>query len=228
MHEVFAEWNNGDLDSYLIEITRDILGTTDPETGHPMVDLILDTAGQMVTQGRMRNEEVPEFLHTYKVEKVAMEASTYIIPMYRKLTEQGYNVTVSHPKKTRYIAEARIKSDRVDSKALAELLRLDSLPVSYIPPRELAVLREKIRRRAFLVRQVSKLKVKIRDVLAYEGIKPPEGYGLFTRKGVDWLNGQHMEPVDCYLRLMAPLHREVLLLSKELRGKARMTLMCSC
>ena len=77
-----------------------------------------------------------------------------------------------------------------------------------------------MRRRAFLVRQRSKLKVKIRDILAYEGVKPPE-YGLFTRKGVDWLKKLGLEPVDCYLRLMAPLSREVLLLSKELRGMAR-------
>ena len=45
MHDVFARWNRGPLDSYLIEITRDILGFTDPETGKPMIDLILDTAG---------------------------------------------------------------------------------------------------------------------------------------------------------------------------------------
>ena len=76
----------------------------------------------------IKNVEIPEFLEHLGIEKMAMEASTYIIPMYRRLTEQGYNVTVSHPKKTRYIAEARIKSDRVDSKALAELLRLNSLP----------------------------------------------------------------------------------------------------
>jgi 6-phosphogluconate dehydrogenase len=49
IHEVFAEWNSGVLDSYLIEITRDILGKTDPDTGQPMVDVILDTAGQKGT-----------------------------------------------------------------------------------------------------------------------------------------------------------------------------------
>ncbi len=47
--EVFAEWNRGDLDSYLIEITADILGRFDPETGKPMVDVILDAAGQKGT-----------------------------------------------------------------------------------------------------------------------------------------------------------------------------------
>jgi 6-phosphogluconate dehydrogenase len=48
MHEVFAEWNRGELDSYLIEITRDILGTRDQD-GQYVVDYILDTAGQKGT-----------------------------------------------------------------------------------------------------------------------------------------------------------------------------------
>ena len=49
MHQVFAEWNEGELNSYLIEITRDILAHVDEETGKPMVDVILDTAGQKGT-----------------------------------------------------------------------------------------------------------------------------------------------------------------------------------
>lgn len=49
LHEVFAEWNKGELDSYLIEITADIFTKKDPETGKPMVDVILDTAGQKGT-----------------------------------------------------------------------------------------------------------------------------------------------------------------------------------
>ncbi|MDH4202784.1 MAG: decarboxylating NADP(+)-dependent phosphogluconate dehydrogenase [Phycisphaerae bacterium] len=48
MHEVFKEWNEGELDSYLIEITRDILGYKD-ENGEEVVDAILDTAGQKGT-----------------------------------------------------------------------------------------------------------------------------------------------------------------------------------
>ncbi|MBM7542092.1 NADP-dependent phosphogluconate dehydrogenase [Amphibacillus cookii] len=49
LHNVFAEWNKGELDSYLIEITADIFTKTDDETGKPMVDVILDTAGQKGT-----------------------------------------------------------------------------------------------------------------------------------------------------------------------------------
>jgi 6-phosphogluconate dehydrogenase len=47
--DVFGRWNKGPLDSYLIEITRDIFGYRDPETGQPLVDLVLDAAGQKGT-----------------------------------------------------------------------------------------------------------------------------------------------------------------------------------
>ncbi|WP_044747917.1 NADP-dependent phosphogluconate dehydrogenase [Bacillus alveayuensis] len=49
LHEVFAEWNKGELNSYLIEITADIFTKMDEETGKPLVDVILDKAGQKGT-----------------------------------------------------------------------------------------------------------------------------------------------------------------------------------
>ena len=49
MAEVFTEWNGGELESYLIEITSEIFKQTDPETGKPVIDIILDRAGQKGT-----------------------------------------------------------------------------------------------------------------------------------------------------------------------------------
>ncbi|NLC44845.1 MAG: decarboxylating NADP(+)-dependent phosphogluconate dehydrogenase [Clostridiales bacterium] len=49
MSDILTEWNKGELDSYLIEITRDILSKVDKETGEPLVELIMDTAGQKGT-----------------------------------------------------------------------------------------------------------------------------------------------------------------------------------
>ncbi|SET19035.1 6-phosphogluconate dehydrogenase [Salinibacillus kushneri] len=49
LHEIFSEWNQGELDSYLIEITADIFTKMDEETGKPLVDLVLDTAEQKGT-----------------------------------------------------------------------------------------------------------------------------------------------------------------------------------
>jgi 6-phosphogluconate dehydrogenase len=47
--EIFAEWNKGELESYLIEITSKVLRKIDPDTGKPLVDMILDKAGQKGT-----------------------------------------------------------------------------------------------------------------------------------------------------------------------------------
>lgn len=49
LHDIFAKWNEGELNSYLIEITQQIFATIDPETGKPLVDMILDKAGQKGT-----------------------------------------------------------------------------------------------------------------------------------------------------------------------------------
>jgi 6-phosphogluconate dehydrogenase len=57
--DIFAEWNTGDLDSFLIEITADILKQSDPVTGQPLVDVILDRAGQKGT-GRWTAENALE------------------------------------------------------------------------------------------------------------------------------------------------------------------------
>ena len=67
---------------------------------------VLGPDGRIVAQNRVPSELVPAFLRPYGVERVGLEASTYIAPLYRRLVEEGYEVFVSHPKKTWYIAEA--------------------------------------------------------------------------------------------------------------------------
>ena len=80
------------------------------------------------------------------------------------------------------------------SKAIADLVRLNALPSACMPDEETAVLLEQVRRRAFLVRERVKLRVKIKNLLTYEGIKPPAEYGLFSQKGVEWLHILNLEP----------------------------------
>ena len=62
MHQVFKEWNEGELESYLIEITRDILAFKDTD-GQPLVEHILDTAGQKGTKanGPCKTARTSEF-----------------------------------------------------------------------------------------------------------------------------------------------------------------------
>jgi transposase len=181
---------------------------------------VVDEFGAVVKEKKIANDSILEFVGAYHPKRVAMEASTSITPIYRKLVREGYDVLVSHPTKMRVIAESKIKTDRVDARALAELLRLDALPTSYMPDESLASLRDMVRRRAFLVRERSKLKVKVRDYLAYNGIQVSLEEGLFARKGVEWLRSLRLEPVDMYLRLMHSLNVEILTLSGDLKRMA--------
>jgi transposase len=181
---------------------------------------ILDSDGKIVNQRRMDNDRVSSYLSNYRIDRIGMESSNQVASLYRTLTREGYKVSVSHPKKTRYIAEAKIKSDRVDSKAIAELVRLDTLPSAYMPDQDTAILREKIRRRAFLVRERVRLRIKIKSILTYEGIKPPSDHGLFTGKGVEWLHRLNLEPVESYLRVINTLDDEIKQLSKHLKEQA--------
>ena len=59
LHEIFSEWNQGELDSYLIEITADIFRKVDPDTNRPLVDMILDSAQQKGT-GRWASDSALE------------------------------------------------------------------------------------------------------------------------------------------------------------------------
>ena len=67
---------------------------------------ILNSEGKVINQTRMNNEKVLSYLSHFKVSKVAMEASTSVASVYRQLAGRGFDVVVSHPKTTRYIAEA--------------------------------------------------------------------------------------------------------------------------
>jgi 6-phosphogluconate dehydrogenase len=88
MHDVFAKWNEGVLNSYLIEITRDILQRSDEATGRPLVEVVLDKAGQKGT-GKWTSQSALELgvptptiteavfarcMSAYKTERVAAQA----------------------------------------------------------------------------------------------------------------------------------------------------------
>jgi len=72
------------------------------------------------------------------MDRIGVEAFSWIASLHRLLEKNEYVVTILHPKKTRYIAEAKIRT--VDSRAAAGLVRLDALPSAYTPDQEIAML----------------------------------------------------------------------------------------
>ncbi|MGI9436163.1 MAG: NADP-dependent phosphogluconate dehydrogenase [Geminicoccaceae bacterium] len=95
MQATFADWNQGELDSYLIEITADILGKADPETGQPMVEVILDRAGQKGTGGWAVRAAL-EYGATAPTIAAAVEART-LSSMKDQRTHAATRLSTQHP-----------------------------------------------------------------------------------------------------------------------------------
>lgn len=112
-------------------------------------------------------------------------------------------------------ALAKNKTDKIDSEALAHLLRADLLPESYVPPRDTRILRDFVRRRAFLVGMRTKLKNRIRAELAKRAIRP--GRPLWSREGRELLRGLGLEAVDQVMPVMATLDRQIAKMSWDMK-----------
>jgi transposase len=112
----------------------------------------------------------------------------------RLLASQAARVVVSNPVKTRAIAEAKIKTDKVDAAILAELLAADFLPAVWMPDPQTAALRRQVQRRGHIVRQRTRLKNQVQAILHRNLVVRCPAADLFGIKGRAWLAGQDLPP----------------------------------
>src|SRR5204862_1433914 len=120
--------------------------------------------------------------------RVVVEAAYGWEWLVELLQARGCDVRLAHPLRTRAIATARIKTDAVDARTLALLLRADFLPEAFIAPQEQRDLRDVLRQRATLIRVRTALKNRVRGRLARSGIDYTRG-GLFGAEGRRFLAG---------------------------------------
>jgi transposase len=188
----------------------------------------LDEAGTELLSRRVANE--PEALKAILAElgdelQVALEA-TYGWEWLADLLEQeGHELHLSHPLRTKAIAAARVKTDAVDARTLAHLLRTDLLPEAYVAPRELRDLRDLLRHRVVLTRMRSALKNRVHALLARHGIQN-EHADLFGSGGRRFLAELPVrEParrrLDSLLNLIDDFDREIELAKREIDALAR-------
>lgn len=103
---------------------------------------------------------------------------------------------MAHPQKVRAIAEAKIKTDKIDSHILAQLLRANLIPAAYIPGKQTRSYKEMIRQRVFLVRMRTRLKNRIHVLLDRLHIPLPSVTDLFGKRGTDYLRRLNLPGVD--------------------------------
>jgi transposase len=120
-----------------------------------VVGTAIDTKGRQVRQASFgpTPKELVGFLRRLpKPTKVVLESCSVWERYYEAARSTGADVVVSHPRTTRMIAEASLKTDKVDSATLANLLRLDSVPLVYIQTPEIRELRKLYLDRRFYTR----------------------------------------------------------------------------
>jgi len=182
---------------------------------------VLGARGKPLRQLRLRNDNLGDFLASLREKPaVVLEACRNWAYPVELMEPYARQVVLAHPKKTKAIASAKIKTDRIDSETLARLLRSDLVPTSYIPPQEIRDLRDLLRHRAGLVRLRTRVKNRVHVVLSRYGLISPFSY-LFGVAGRRWLRAlsglrpTHREMLDRYLRVMGALEADITPLSEE-------------
>ncbi len=137
---------------------------------------VMDKQGNIITKGIVKysKEGIQSFLGSFPSTDIiiAIEACGLARGVYKLLTELGYEVVLANPAKIKSLPGSN-KTDPIDSKKLADLLRVGYLPVTYMPPEDIIKLRDISRHRTQLVRMRALSKVRIKSYLSRDGKKFP-------------------------------------------------------
>lgn len=157
-------------------------------------------------------------------DRLAMEATTNTWAVAGVLRQFVQEIVISNPLKVRAIAEAKIKTDKVDARVLAELLRCNYLPVVWQPDAETQRLRRLTHRRAALVSDRTRLKNRLHSILHHTLVPLPE-FDLFSKRGVVWLRElplaeEEAQARDSDLRLLEQTELEIAELEQRLVREA--------
>ncbi|HEY6397824.1 MAG TPA: IS110 family transposase [Solirubrobacteraceae bacterium] len=188
---------------------------------------VIGEYGELLLSRRIVNdrETFEELLGDPERTHVALEATYGWEWLGELLEEGGYDVHLAHPLRTQAIAAARVKTDAVDAKTLAHLLRTGMLPEAYIAPPALRDLRELLRHRAVLTRMRTAVKNRVHAILARQGVQP-EHTDLFGKGGREFLAGIELAAgprrrLDSLLSLICDFDRELTATTSEIDRRAR-------
>jgi len=156
---------------------------------------VLDVQGESLGQGRIDHAHPEDFsalVRRWPGCRVVFEAGMNWHWLFEILERElsSERIVLANPFKTRIIAEAQIKTDKVDARILADLLRGKLVPSVHIVGRESRQIKEVLRQRCFFVRQRTMLRNRIHRLLgAQHEVKLPQCSDLFGRKGLSFLDG---------------------------------------
>jgi len=154
----------------------------------------MDEHGTVIKRGTVSNKrkELEEFLRPLKgPSSVVFESCSGWTVLYDHLADCVSEMHLAHPYKTRIIAEAKIKTDKIDSEILAHLLRCNMVPEAHIPCKEVQHIRHLVRQRLFFVRLRTMVKNRIHRLIERNHLAETmsEAFSdVFGKKGMAFLD----------------------------------------
>jgi transposase len=178
---------------------------------------IIDARGVSIRRGKfvVTAESIVRFAseHLNNTDRVAVEATSNTWAFVGLIRDRVAALVVSNPLKTRAIAEANIKTDKVDALVLAQLLRADFLPAVWLPGPAVELSRALAARRTSLVGSRTAIRNRIHSALASRLIVEPAAEP-FSARWLDWLGSISLDApgqaaVEGDLRLLRSLQAEI-------------------
>jgi transposase len=187
----------------------------------------INVDGQIVKKVNIINDEtmVLDYIKSLDDDtQVVIESTANWYWLYDLLTENNIPVVVSNPVKTKAIASARIKNDKLDSHMLAQLLRADLLATVHVSSKKTRQLKELLRHRSKLVRDMVRMKNRIHNIMAKNNIGVPTS-DLFGKRGLEFLSQAKLpsyqrHQVDTYLTIYHQLNEHSKALTKKISQTA--------
>lgn len=190
---------------------------------------VIDGAGRILSRHRTdcRREALIEFAkkRLRKTDRVALEVTTNTWPVVEILRPHVARIVVGNPLKTKAIAEARIKTDKVDAQVLAQLLRCDYLPDVWQPDETTQTWRSLITHRTGLMSHRGQHKNRIQCLVGRLLLEPPCRC-LWSKVGLAWLKTLELAPanrmiLDSELWQLEQIEQELLVVDRRLLDVAR-------
>ncbi len=176
--------------------TETIVGLDLAKNG--VVATAVDPLGERIDQSTLGPTDAELIAYLRRLpgtKRVALEACTMWEHYHDAAVAAGTEVVLSHPYKIRLIADASLKSDKVDSEALATLLRLRALPTSFVPDAAARALRRVVRDRVFYRKQQKAVANHTYALLLAKGIPYAEGILRLKRRREE-LRALHLPEVE--------------------------------
>lgn len=140
-------------------------------------------------------EHIKKEYQSQDVRAVCESTANYWIRLHDTLEENGINTILANPAKTKVIAQAKIKTDKIDSAILADLLRADMVYESFVPDKHYRDLRNLVRTRLGLIHNRTHIQNQIHSILAKYDHKPPTKK-TFSERGTKWLQQISLSEID--------------------------------